>query len=73
MKIECFSERRQSEAEGVRMKEGGRTQRARAAIKDIVVVCLRAREDFYGQSFWVCDPLERPWTSAGSLSGELGD
>jgi len=55
------------------MEEGGGIQGARPAVKDVVVVCLRTREDFYGQSLWVCDPLEWPRTGAGSLSGESGD
>lgn len=45
----------------------------RAPIKDIVVIGLRTGKDFYGQSFWVCDPLEWPGTDAGSLSDGLED
>jgi len=55
------------------MEEGRRIQGTRAAIKDIVVICLGTREDLYGQSFRVRDPLEWPRTGAGSLNGELGD
>lgn len=55
------------------MEEGGRIQGTRTAIKDVVVICLRTRENFYGESFWVCDPLEWPRTCAGSLSGGSGD
>jgi hypothetical protein len=49
------------------MEEGGRIQRTGTTIKDVVVIGLRTREDFYGQSFWVRDPLEWPRTGAGSL------
>lgn len=55
------------------MEEGGGVQGTGAAIKDIVGILQRTREDFYGQSSWVCDPLEWPRTSAGSLNSESGD
>lgn len=55
------------------MDEVGGIQGTRTAIKDVVNIGLRTGKDFYGQSFWVCDPLERPGAGAGSLSGELED
>ena len=50
------------------MEEGGRIGRRRTAIKDVVVIGVGTREDLYGQSFWVCDPLEWPRAGAGSLN-----
>ena len=55
------------------MKEGGWVEGTRAAIKDVVVIGLGTREDFYCQSFRMCDPLERPGGGAGSLNGESRD
>jgi hypothetical protein len=52
------------------MEEGGRIYGARTAIKGVVNIGLRAREDFYGRSLRMCDPLERSRTGAGSLRGE---
>lgn len=54
------------------MEEGGRIQGTRAAIEDIIIIGLRAREDFYGQSFGMCDSLKWPGAGAGSLNGGSG-
>ena len=57
------------------MEEGGRIEGTGTAIEDVVAVGPRARKDFYGQRFWVCDLLEWPRSGAGSLnevSGEWG-
>jgi len=72
MKIECFSKRRQDEAERVRVEESGWIRGRGTAIKDVVVIGVRTREDFYGQGFWVCDPLEWPRAGAGSLKDRSG-
>lgn len=73
MKVERFSKGRQSKTKRVRVEEGGGIQGKRTAIKDVVDVGPRTREDFYGQSFRVCDPFEWPRAGAGSLRGGSGD
>jgi len=55
------------------MEEGGGIRGRRTAIENVVVIGVRTREDFYGQSFWVCDPLEWPGAGAGSLRDGSGD
>ena len=73
MKVECFSKRRQGETEGIRVEESGRIQGTRTAIEGVFAIDGGTRENFYGQCFWMGDPLEWPRTCAGSLSGRLGE
>ena len=52
------------------MEEVGGIQGTRTPVKDVVINRLGTGKDFYGQSFWVCDPLQWLRRGAGSLRGE---